>query len=166
MALSVLPLDLVRWDEAARATPGRTTVRECLVLAVFEDDRPLRGAAGLADWRLCGRLSKLLKANRATGKAGETMLLPPGHRLPFDSLSELRAGLYAAHPHLQRIDQIAAGRPDDVKALAGAPTDVGREPFASPIADFYLTNPIARASAVMAECSALAAGHRLATAAE
>lgn len=84
MALSVLPLDLVRWDEAARATPGRTTLRECLVLAVFEDDRPLRGAAGLADWRLCGRLSRLLKANRATGKAGETLLLPPGHRLPFE----------------------------------------------------------------------------------
>jgi NADH-quinone oxidoreductase subunit G len=28
--------------------------------------------------------------------------------------------------------------------------------FVSPIKDFYLTNPIARASAVMAECSALA----------
>ena len=34
-----------------------------------------------------------------------------------------------------------------------------------PVADFYLTNPIARASAIMAECSALAAG-RLASAAE
>ena len=32
---------------------------------------------------------------------------------------------------------------------------VGNEAFASPIRDFYLTNPIARASAVMAEMSAL-----------
>ena len=32
---------------------------------------------------------------------------------------------------------------------------LGDEPFASPIGDFYLTNPIARASAVMAEMSAL-----------
>ena len=47
MSLSVLPLDLARWDESAR---------DCLVLPVFKDDRPLRGAAGLADWRLCGRL--------------------------------------------------------------------------------------------------------------
>ena len=31
-----------------------------------------------------------------------------------------------------------------------------KAPFRSPIEDFYLTNPIARASAVMAECSALA----------
>jgi NADH-quinone oxidoreductase subunit G len=38
--------------------------------------------------------------------------------------------------------------------------------FASPIKDFYLTNPIARASAVMAECSALAEGRATMTAAE
>jgi hypothetical protein len=74
MALTVLPLDLARWDESAR---------DCLVLPVFRDDRPLRGAAGLADWRLCGRLSRLLKSEKATGDAGETMLLPPGRRLRF-----------------------------------------------------------------------------------
>lgn len=74
MALSVLPLDLARWDESAR---------DCLVLPVFKDDRPLRGAAGLADWRLCGRLSRLLKSERASGEAGETMMLPPGRRLKF-----------------------------------------------------------------------------------
>jgi NADH-quinone oxidoreductase subunit G len=32
----------------------------------------------------------------------------------------------------------------------------GMGPFRSPVEDFYLTNPIARASAIMAECSALA----------
>jgi hypothetical protein len=74
MALSVLPLDLARWDESAR---------DCLALPVFRDDRPLRGAAGLADWRLCGRLSRLLKGNRATAEQGETMMLPPGRRLRF-----------------------------------------------------------------------------------
>jgi hypothetical protein len=74
MALSVLPLDLARWDE---------TTRDCLVLPVFRNDRPLRGAAGLADWRLCGRLSRLLKSNKATAEAGETMMLPPGRRLKF-----------------------------------------------------------------------------------
>jgi hypothetical protein len=74
VSLSVLPLDLARWDE---------TARDLLVLPVFKDDRPLRGAAGLADWRLCGRLSRLVKASRATADAGETMLLPPGRRLRF-----------------------------------------------------------------------------------
>lgn len=74
MALSVLPLDLARWDEAAR---------DCLVLPVFKDDRPLRGAAGLADWRLCGKLSAFVKANRTTGEAGEVLMMPPGRRLRF-----------------------------------------------------------------------------------
>jgi hypothetical protein len=74
VALSVMPLDLSRWDE---------TARDCLVLPVFRDDRPLRGAAGLVDWRLCGKLSRLLKANRACADAGETILLPPGRRLKF-----------------------------------------------------------------------------------
>ncbi len=77
MALSVLPLELSRWDE---------TKRDCLVLPVFRDDRPLRGAAGLVDWRLCGRLSKLLKTNRASADPGETMLLPPGRRLKFSRI--------------------------------------------------------------------------------
>ncbi len=87
------------------------------------------------------------------------------HTLPFDTLAELRAALYAAHPHLMRIGQIAPGSLDQVKALAAQADKAGSEPFANVIGDFYLTNPIARASAVMAECSALAAG-RLATAAE
>ncbi len=77
MALSVLPLDLVRWDE---------TKRDCLVLPVFKDDRPLRGAAGLADWRLCGKLSRLVKSNRASAEAGESILLPPGRRLRFSKI--------------------------------------------------------------------------------
>jgi hypothetical protein len=77
MALTVLPLDLERWDEAAR---------DCLVLPVFRDDRPLRGAAGLVDWRLCGKLSRLLRESRATADAGETILLPPGRRLRFSRI--------------------------------------------------------------------------------
>ncbi len=77
MALSVLPLDLARWDE---------TKRDTLVLSVFRDERPLRGAAGLADWRMCGRLSRLVKANKIGAEANETMMLPPGRRLAFSRI--------------------------------------------------------------------------------
>jgi hypothetical protein len=56
------------------------------VLPVFKDDRPLRGAAGLADWRMCGRLSKLLKLQRAGAEAGETLIMPPGRRLRFSRI--------------------------------------------------------------------------------
>ncbi len=85
-----------------------------------------------------------------------------GHRLPFDNLAQLREKLYAAHPHFAAVGEVAAA--DGAAALAALAALGGKpspEAFASPIADFYLTNPIARASAIMAECSALAAGSRL-----
>ena len=81
-----------------------------------------------------------------------------GAKLEFDSLRQLRAGLYEAHPHLAAIDTIAAGDPADVGTLAGSGGDLDAAPLASAISDFYLTNPIARASAVMVECSARRAG--------
>jgi NADH-quinone oxidoreductase subunit G len=79
-----------------------------------------------------------------------------GVRLPYDSLAQLRAALYKAHPHLKATDSIAHGNPDDVKALAAMGGSLDKTPFGSAVEDFYLTNPIARASAVMAECSAIA----------
>ncbi|BBE70742.1 NADH-quinone oxidoreductase subunit NuoG [Oharaeibacter diazotrophicus] len=81
-----------------------------------------------------------------------------GKRLPFDSLAQLRARLYADHPHFAAVDVLPPSDTASVVGLAAIGGTVGTAPFASTITDFYLTNPIARASAVMAECSALAAG--------
>jgi NADH-quinone oxidoreductase subunit G len=91
---------------------------------------------------------------------------PLGHKLPYDSLGGLRAALFAAHPHLARIDAIAPAAAADIEKLAGLGGTPEKAPFRSPVEDFYLTNPIARASAVMAECSALAEGAANLTAAE
>ncbi|QCL93583.1 NADH-quinone oxidoreductase subunit NuoG [Agrobacterium tumefaciens] len=79
-----------------------------------------------------------------------------GKKLPFDSLSALRGQLFVAHPHLAETDEIVTGNGKDIEALAGKTGSLTKSAFASPVKDFYLTNPIARASAVMAECSALA----------
>ena len=84
-----------------------------------------------------------------------------GARLPFDTLSQLRATLAAAYPDLVRFDSVV---PADAAALVRVSALLGtvdKTPFASSVQDFYLTNPIARASRVMAECSALARGRRL-----
>jgi NADH-quinone oxidoreductase subunit G len=89
-----------------------------------------------------------------------------GHRLPYDSLAQLRQALFKAHPHLQRIDRITAGDIGEVRALASLGGAPDKAPFGQAIEDFYLTNPIARASAVMAECSVLAEGNAALTAAE
>jgi NADH-quinone oxidoreductase subunit G len=88
-----------------------------------------------------------------------------GKKLPYDSLQALRQAISRAVPHLMRIDQIEPGKADDVKALAGKGGRVDKAPFKTSVEDFYLTNPIARASVVMAECSRLASGQML-TAAE
>jgi NADH-quinone oxidoreductase subunit G len=88
-----------------------------------------------------------------------------GARLPFDSLAALRAALYAAHPHFAGIDRIAPADPAPLRALADLGGAVDAAPLRPAVTDFYLTNPVARASAIMAECSALAQG-KLAQAAE
>jgi NADH-quinone oxidoreductase subunit G len=73
-------------------------------------------------------------------------------------MTQLRAALAAAYPHLARFDQVAPADAAGLNAAATLGGAVDRAPFASPVKDFYLTNPIARASRVMAECSALARG--------
>jgi NADH-quinone oxidoreductase subunit G len=88
-----------------------------------------------------------------------------GKKLPYDSLAALRQAIAGAVPHLMRIDQIQAGDGAGIEKLAGKGGSLEKTPFKTSVEDFYLTNPIARASAVMAECSRLASG-RMLTAAE
>jgi NADH-quinone oxidoreductase subunit G len=111
-----------------------------------------------------GRVQQTTRAGFAPGEAREDWAILRalsdvlGKKLPFDSLAQLRTALYASHPHLARVDQIAPGSAEDVAKAAKIGGRVSKAAFASPVKDFYLTNPIARASAVMAECSALAKG--------
>ena len=82
-----------------------------------------------------------------------------GRKLPYDSLPALRAAMYKVAPALARLNSGRARRASRAwrrwrpAAVASAPSR------SAPRRDFYLTNPIARASAVMAELSALAKGH-------
>ena len=79
-------------------------------------------------------------------------------------MNSLRQTIYNAVPHLMRLDQIKPGDAADVRTLAAKGGSVEKSPFKNVIEDFYLTNPIARASAVMAECSRLASGQMMAAA--
>lgn len=65
---------------------------EVAVVTLFEGERPLRGGAGRADWRLCGLLSDLVAAGRVTGRAGEAALLPTARRLAAPRLLVLGLG--------------------------------------------------------------------------
>jgi len=66
---------------------------EVLCLLVFSDERPLRGAAGLVDWRLCGRLSELLVREQLSGVFDDALLMPPPEqRLRAERILCLGAG--------------------------------------------------------------------------
>jgi NADH-quinone oxidoreductase subunit G len=82
-----------------------------------------------------------------------------GQPLPFNSAAELRAALFAVAPHLALLDHILPADSAAIAKLAAKGGKTGKERFGRTIADFYLTNPIARASAIMASLSALHAAH-------
>jgi NADH-quinone oxidoreductase subunit G len=101
------------------------------------------------DWAILRALSDVLK-----------------NRLPYDSLAALRQAMFKAYPHLMRLGQIVPGDATDIAKLAALGGAADKAPFVSSVEDYYFTNPIARSSAVMAECSAIAAGRPAMTAAE
>ena len=78
-----------------------------------------------------------------------------GNALPWNNLDELRAAMYKVAPQLMRLDQRETASTHELADLGKAEGAMSAEPFRSPITDFYMTNPIARASKIMAECSAL-----------
>ncbi|MFO1128237.1 MAG: NADH-quinone oxidoreductase subunit NuoG [Rhodospirillales bacterium] len=92
------------------------------------------------DWRILRALSAVL-----------------GKTLPYDSLPAVRAGLVAANEVFQHIDSIV---PAPWGAF-GAEGGLGDAPFVSPIGNFYLTNPVCRASVTMARCVEAFSGESL-----
>lgn len=66
---------------------------DLVACGVWQDLRPLRGLAGLLDWRLAGALSRLLRKDFLTGKAGETLLMPSHKRTAFPRLLLVGLGL-------------------------------------------------------------------------
>jgi hypothetical protein len=69
---------------------------EVLVANLTEDERPIRGLAGLLDFRLQGKISNLLSSGFATGALGEVLLLPGKPALAFDKLILFGLGTKAA----------------------------------------------------------------------
>lgn len=108
-----------------------------------------------------GRPQLALRAGFAPGEAKENWAIlralsaETGAQLPYDSIGQLRKMLVDEISHLGRIDEIAETtlRPIEGGTLSDAP-------FKQAITDFYLTNPIARASELMAELSANAKARR------
>jgi hypothetical protein len=77
MDLHFLPQELRRLDDASA---------ELCTCAIWSDERPMRGLAGLLDWRLGGRLSALIQAGFLDGRRGEVLLVPGKPHVPFEKV--------------------------------------------------------------------------------
>ena len=75
-----------------------------------------------------------------------------GKTLAYDNLATLRQRMIDIAPQLAEIDVAGAGE----WGAFGSAGDMTGGAFESPIDDFFMTNPICRASTVMAELSKLA----------
>ena len=62
------------------------------LVTAFEDVRPLKGRAGLVDWRLNGRLSKFIRDSKFQGTKGEALLMPTRGRIDSSELLLLGVG--------------------------------------------------------------------------
>jgi NADH-quinone oxidoreductase subunit G len=102
-----------------------------------------------------GRPQLALRAGFPPGEAKENWAIlralsaELGRAQPWDDLGALRRALVAAHPHLEGIDEVPQ---NEWSPLPAAPLGTGD--FVPAIEDHWLTNPVARASALMAEMSA------------
>jgi NADH-quinone oxidoreductase subunit G len=83
-----------------------------------------------------------------------------GATLPYDTLDQLRAKLFADHPTFGQIDYAPGSVPTpfDLSTLIVKGAKGTDAPYRSPVTAFHLTNPIARASVTMAECASLVSG--------
>ena len=110
-----------------------------------------------------GRSQQTVKAAFAPGDAKEDWTIlralseRAGGKLPYDTLAELRAAMYRTAPQLAMLDAVESRVVSGLETLAKLTGMMSSEAFAPAINDFYLTNPIARSSAVMTGLSQLRA---------
>ena len=101
-----------------------------------------------------GRVQMAERASFPPGQAKENWAILRalssvlGVKLPFDNLNSLRAELFKEFPEINNFDQVTENSGKALKV-----TKLGDATFKYAISDHYLTNPIARASEVMAELS-------------
>ncbi|MEE2904466.1 MAG: M17 family peptidase N-terminal domain-containing protein [Myxococcota bacterium] len=100
---------------------------DAIVLPIFQEKAQLLGVAGLLDWRLCGRLSRLLVEEKFEGRDKEVILLSYASKIGQKNLFLYGLGpsrkLDAAtsRDHLIRMLDVAAKSGAKSAAIATSP---------------------------------------------
>src|ERR1700761_3435054 len=109
-----------------------------------------------------GRVQRTKRAVFPVGEAKEDWAIirafsdVAGKKLPYDNRDQLHDAMYKDASHLRDMHEAPAhlgADPAVWNAIGTAGAIDTKAPLESTIRDFYLTNPIARASETMAECS-------------
>jgi leucyl aminopeptidase len=93
-------------EVALTSRPLERAEAEIAVAGFFVDERPLRGGAARADWRLCGGLSKRIESGDLSGKSGEALLIGSGRALAAPRLMLLGLGDRKAFDQVRVTDEI------------------------------------------------------------
>jgi NADH-quinone oxidoreductase subunit G len=102
-----------------------------------------------------GRAQRARRATFPPGEAREDWAIIRalserlGQKLPYDNLAALQARLATAHPVFAHLDEITPAS----WGPFGKEGKLAATPFASPIDNYYMTDPISRASETMALCA-------------
>ncbi|MEE9386494.1 MAG: M17 family peptidase N-terminal domain-containing protein [Nannocystaceae bacterium] len=132
---------------AGAETAGARTTTDVVVVPVFMDERPLLGMAGYLDWRLCGKLSQILRRGLCTARAGEQVLTCGFASVPFRRLVLLGMG------HSGRLDR------EHAQAAGAQVVDLGNGLEAESV---VVAVPSAMVSRELCESFGLALGQHLA----
>jgi len=117
------------------AEPIDRAVVDLVVAGFFADDRPIRGAAGRVDWRLCGLISQQLESERLRGESGDAILLATFGRLEAPRVLALGLGERVqfdrddVRGHVR--DAVTRTAQLGVSSIALAPLDLAAGPRAS-----------------------------------
>lgn len=100
MTAPVPPIEIVLTPR-----PLERVESEIAVAGFFQDERPLRGGAARADWRLCGGLSRRIECGDLSGKSGEAVLIGCGRALRAPRLLLLGLGDRSTYDRLRVGDE-------------------------------------------------------------
>jgi hypothetical protein len=140
--------------DASLAALDALTGLDAVALLVFEDERPLRSLAGIADWRLCGALSRILKEGRFTGARGDALLFPALSRFPGDRVFCFGAG--------RKAELGRAGFATAVRRMAQAISLAGAKAFVTELPEVDGLDEVERAKLFLTEGAAHFRGERIA----
>jgi NADH-quinone oxidoreductase subunit G len=80
-----------------------------------------------------------------------------GCKLPYDNIAAVRQRMVETNKSFERLDEAASEKWEKF----GTDGALGEDPFESPVDNFYMTDPISRASETMAECTRVVLGREM-----